>query len=100
MKPIWFLVIAFILLLILSITIRSATVRKSIAVIFFLVALITCTLYFEVSVRIVLENAKVSGELSRGFALGVHRLSGWLIWDRIINVLAALGLLIIALRKP
>jgi uncharacterized membrane protein len=100
MKPIWILAALFVFLLIAAVLTRSQRARKAIAIVLFLIIAVNCTLYFEASVRIVLENANASGELSKGFVLGVRRLSGWLIWERIVTGLAACGLLVVALRKP
>lgn len=66
----------------------------------FMVIAIGATLFFEAGTRIVLDNAYQSREISDDFILGVRRLSGWFTWSRIVVVIAALGLLIIALRKP
>lgn len=100
MKPIWLLAIAFMVTFLVGIFSRKLLLRKCAAVVLFLVIAIGATLFFEASVRIVLDNAYQSKEISDGFVLGVRRLSGWFTWSRIVVVIAALGLMIIALRKP
>jgi uncharacterized membrane protein len=90
----------FLLVFFAGILSKNPLIRKLAAVVLFMVVAIGVTLFFEVGVRIVLEDAHRSGELSNGFVLGVRRLSGWFTWGRIIAFASALGLLIMILRKP
>jgi hypothetical protein len=100
MTPIiWVAAASIVGLTALAITTKKEWLRRSVATILFTAFVIMCTIVFEADVRLVLGNAQLNGEFSKGFVLGVRRLNEWLLVDRAFYLLIATALFLIALVR-